>query len=124
MGILEPSGKPHPGKGYRNQYGGDVLLKAVILQTLIDALGAPATALAELADKADSMILLAVRRGERPELLLIGRGSTQEKITGLFVFTTPKKLAEYYSDPEFDTFVVLKLKRIFELADIAPRKPF
>ena len=122
MGIIKPSGVPHPGRGRKKSFSSAALMKAVLLQTLIDTFGAPAVNLSGLADELAQMVRRgSVLSGQR--LIVFGRrqGSSRTSIAEI----PANELQNYISQSDFDIHLVVNLNRVFlalpyDLLDVFP----
>ena len=112
-GLIKQIGAKHPGVGKRKRYSGAALLKAVLLQALTDALGAPASGLvAEMAEyMAESAIDARGRfKDKGGKLWVIARRLGGKGF--FFAELPPDQLLEYIADPECAIHLIIHLDRL------------
>jgi len=119
-GIIKAAGDSNPGTGRRKQYYTSAVLRAVLLQTLIDAFGSSAISLSDLTNEIGRLIEDASRLRES-ELLILSRSRG-----GKFIIrkTTPGQLRNAVSESPVDIHVVVNVKRLFDRVDHEWRKKF
>jgi hypothetical protein len=120
MGIIKPTGARHPGTGHKKQYSGAVLFQAILLQTLIDATGAPAISLkSDLATAAGLLRFSTSPKAITGELLVLSRSlGSRERQMGLYdPKEIPNLVREYPHDraavPD-EVHVILNWKSILK----------
>jgi hypothetical protein len=110
-GIIKAAGDPNPGTGRPKQYSPDTVLRAVLLQTLIDTFGSSAISLSELTNEVGALIGKSSRLLET-ELLVLTRPSGAPRFTIRSV--KPGQLRNYISGSSVDVHVVIDVKRLFD----------
>jgi hypothetical protein len=110
-GIIKATGDPNPGTGHPKQYSPDTVLRAVLLQTLIDTFGSSAISLSELTNEVGTLIGKSSRLLES-ELLVLTRPSGAPRFTIRSV--KPGQLRNYISGSSVDVHVVIDVKRLFD----------
>src|SRR4029077_7553235 len=110
-GIIKAAGESNPGTGRKKQYSPNTVLRAVLLQTLIDTFGSSAVSLSELLRELSKMILEAGWLRES-ELLVLSRPRGAERFNIRRV--KAGQLKSHVSGSSVDIHVVIDLKRLFD----------
>ena len=110
-GIINASGDQNPGTGRKKQYSPDTVLRAVLLQTLIDTFGSSAVSLSELIRELSKIIGEAGWLRES-ELLVLSRprGAPRFNIRRV----KAGQIKSHLSNSSVDIHVVIDIKRLFE----------
>jgi hypothetical protein len=120
-GIIKAAGDSNPGTGRKKQYYTSAVLRAVLLQTLIDTFGSSAVSLSELTSEIGQLIVNASWLRES-ELLVLSRPRGGERFTIRKI--RPGQIRNYISGASVDVHVVIDLKRLFDRIDHDWRKKF
>jgi hypothetical protein len=120
-GIIKATGDSNPGTGRKKLYHPRAVLRAVLLQTLIDTFGGSAVSLSELTSEIGALIGKASWLRES-ELLVLSRPRGSERFTIREV--RPAKLRSYISESSTDIHVVIDVKRLFDRIDYDWRSKF
>jgi len=110
-GIIKASGDRSPGTGRKKQYHPNTVLRAVLLQTLIDTFGSSAISLSELIREIAKMVGEAGWLRES-ELLVLSRPRGADRFTIRKV--KPGQLRTYVAGSSVDVHVVVDIKRLFD----------
>src|SRR5262245_11373381 len=113
-GIIKAAGDSNPGTGRKKQYFTSAVLRAVLLQTLIDTFGSSAVSLSELTNEVEQLIVKASWLRES-ELLVLSRPRGAERFTIRSI--RQGQLRNYISGSSVDVHVVIDLKRLFDRID-------
>lgn len=121
MGIIIPTGDRYPGTGRKKQYTSDALLRAVILQTLVDTMRAPATSLSVMLAAVEENFR-AMARGMGRDLIILSRDAGGMDVQ----FATWEDLSRRLSKSDLAVHTVVDLGQIYarvvrELDDIPPK---
>jgi len=110
-GIIKPTGARNPGTGRKKRYSTDALLKAVILQTLVDSLGSPAASFSPMLGLiAEHFRKKAV--SANMDLLVL---SKEAGGSGFEVrFTNWKDLTRQIANSDHEIHTLIELGRIYE----------
>jgi hypothetical protein len=110
-GILQAVGDSHPGTGRAKQYSPDTVLRAILLQTLIDTFGSSAVSLSELIREISKMIGQAGWLKES-ELLVLSRprGAPRFEIRPI----KAGQVRNHLANSSVDIHVVIDIKRLFD----------
>jgi hypothetical protein len=110
-GIIEASGDQNPGTGRRKQYSPEAVLRAVLLQTLIDTFGSSAISLSELIGALSKMVREAGSLRES-ELLVLSRprGAPRFDIRRV----KASQIKGHLAHSSVDIHVVIDIKRLFD----------
>jgi hypothetical protein len=111
MGIIRPRGDRHPGTGRHNRYTFEALVDAVLLQTLVDTFGSPASGVRSWLDQATKMVRHRIATGDLNEWVLVA--SRYPDGVGLSVVKS-KDLGKHISESKFDAHMVLNLNQLWE----------
>ena len=121
-GVIKATGDSNPGTGRKKQYQPDAVLRAVLLQTLVDTFGSSAISLTELTNEIGGLIG-RTRWAHESELIVLSkpRGLQQFAIATV----KPGQLRNYISERSVaDIHVVINVKDLFDRIDIDWRKKF
>ena len=107
MGIIKPSGEQNPGRGRAKEFTSANLLEALLLQTLTDTLGGPASGVRDILDQAKKMVSRHLAMSDFKEWALV---ITREPDGFGLGMVRLKNLAKCVSDrSEFGAHMVLTL---------------
>ena len=120
-GIIKAAGDSNPGTGRKKQYYTSAVLRAVLLQTLIDTFGSTAVSSSELTREIQQLIVNASWLRES-ELLVLSRPRGSERFTIRSIRSG--QLRNYISRSSVDIHVVVDLKRLFDRMDHDWRNKF
>jgi len=113
-GIIKAIGDSNPGTGRRKQYSPDTVLRAVLLQTLVDTFGSSAVSLSELINDFTEILLSAGFLKESEVVVLSRpRGARRFNIRRM----KASKLATHITSSSVDIHVVIDVKRLFDRID-------
>jgi hypothetical protein len=110
-GIIKAAGDSNPGTGRKKQYHSGAVLRAVLLQTLIDTFGSSAVSLSDLTGEIGALIGSA-RWQREYELLVLTRPRGAPRFTIRSV--KPGQLRNYISGSSVDIHIVIDVKRLFD----------
>jgi len=113
-GIIKAEGDSNPGTGRKKLYQPTAVLRAVLLQTLLDTFGSSAISLSELTNELGTLIGKSTRLLES-ELLVLSRPRGAERFTIREV--KPAQLRNYISESSVDIHIVIDVKRLFDRID-------
>jgi hypothetical protein len=113
MGIIEPTGERNPGTGRKKRYSDKALVKAVFLQTLVDASGSPAIAFADDIDEVVEAFYTLAEIRWNDKFLVISRSPKAGELR--FGTSDRNDLGDYIYKSKFDVHTVVNLRRIYDV---------
>jgi hypothetical protein len=113
MGIIKPTGERNPGTGRKKRYSDKALVRAVFLQTLIDASGSPAIAFADDIDEVVEAVYWLAGKRWYDKFLVISRPPKMGELR--FGTSDHNDLGDYIYKSKFDVHTVVNLRRIYDV---------